>query len=376
MAIQEYSALLYQTTTGQIVAELPLVEPPQWSRQINGPGSWACKTLVGDSSVPELRSLRQYVAGMRFSVAVCYGSFVCQAGPIFSAGFDDGTNQLSLSGPGLAGVFANRLLVASTWTTAASLVDTTADVNLTGTLPDIAKQIVTTVTTGSRPAMSLPLDIPALDGGGSNTRFYPGYDMVSAGQRLQELSQVQDGPDYEFAPYKVQGSNYIRHAFLVGKPFIAQTGAPLFFDYGTSLASLVVDSDASKVASTAIVKGSGNERTTLFSAKSSTTLTDNGWPTLDTVDTTHTSAIEQGTLDGWALADLALWSKATEQWKAVVRADAQPQLGSYTPGMFATYNLQGHGWVADGQYRVRLLGMSQGGNVGEVVHVVEGRGQF
>jgi hypothetical protein len=377
--IQEYTAVAYSTTSGRIVgpAELPLAEPPTWTRQINNNGTWSVKVKLGnDTWSPD--QLRSIAAPFRFSVAVFWGDYGCQGGPLTSYRVDDTAGTVTYSGGGLWSLLNRRLLHNPAWNPAtAQITDPTADQTINGQLWDIAAALVRNSTSWThRPGSGLPLDIPADSGTGTATRNYLGYNLVSCGQRLQELTQDDGGPDVDFAPYRVIGSNTIRHRMAVGKPYVTQTGSPVMFDYGTSLQGLSIDGDGSNVATSAWVKGVGNERLQLSGMASSTTLTDTGFPALDFVDSAHTSAPEQATLNGWAAADLALYGRSVETWKATVRADGTSPLGSYDCGYFATYNVTQHPWQPDGQYLTRILGLGSGPEANTVTHILDGRGGF
>lgn len=378
-----YTAYVYSTTTGQIAgpSDLPLFDPPTWTRQINNNGSWQVKVAFGAGGWSR-DQLRGIAASCRFSVAIMWGDYVCQAGPITTYSVDDVAGTVTYAGGGLWTLLNRRLLHNPAWNPATAIIqDPTADQTITGQLWDIAAALVrNSVSWVYRPGSALPIDIPADSGtvpAGAIPRIYLGYDLVSVGQRLQELTQADFGPDVDFAPYKVVGSMTIRHRMVIGVPYIINTnGADVAFDYGTSLQKLSIDGDGSNIATTAWVKGAGNGSLQLSGMATSTTLTDNGWPALDFVDSAHTSATDPAILNGWARADLALYGKSVEAWKATVRADGVSPLGSYDCGYFCTYNLTGHPWQPDGQYRTRLLGMSNGPEANTVTHILHGRGGF
>jgi hypothetical protein len=375
--IAGYVAYAYVTVSGRIVgpAELPLAEPPTWTRQINGNGSWSVKCKLGNDTWSR-EQLRSIAAPYRYSIGIFWGDYGCQAGPLTSYSVDDDAGTVTYSGGGLWTLFNHRLLHNKAWNPATTpITDPAADQTITGQLWDIAAAMVRNSTSWTnRPMSGLPLDIPADSGTGTATRTFLGYDLVPVGQRLQELTQADGGPDVDLAPYRVIGDNKIRHRMAVGTPFITQTGSPVMFDYGTSLQGLKIDGDGSTVATTAWVKGAGNERLQLSGMATSTTLTDTGFPALDFVDAAHTSATEQATLNGWAAADIALYGRSVEAWKATVRTDGTSPLGSYDPGYFATYNVTSHPWQPDGQYLTRILGLSNGSEANTVTHILDGRG--
>jgi hypothetical protein len=378
VAIDGYTAYAYSTTSGRIVgpSELPIVEAPTWTRQINNGGVWSVKLMLGATWTKE--QLRSIAAPFRFSVAIFWGDYCVQAGPLTAYPVDDGAGNVVFSGGGLWSLFNRRALHNQAFNPASfPITDPSADQTLTGELWDIAAAVIRNSTSWTnRAGSALPIDIPAASGGGTATRTYFGYDLASCGQRLQELTQVDGGPDVDFAPYRPQDTNTIRHRMAVGKPNIVQTGSPVMFDYGSTLQKLPINGDGSNIATTAWVKGAGNERGQLTGTATASTLTDNGWPALDYVDGNHTSATDLATLTGWAVADLALYGRSVESWPAVVRTDGPSPLGSYDPGYFATYNVNGHPWQPDGQYNVRILGMGNGPEPNTIVHLLDGRGSF
>lgn len=378
MPITDYSAVMYSTTTGQIVEEIPLAGEPEWTRLINGGGggTWDVDFVVDDPGAPHIADVRNARYTWRWSVAVLWGDFVCQAGPTITYKFDDVTGVLRLGGTGLWGLLDHRLQVNKNWNPAtAKITDASADTSYTNSLPNIAKQLVRDATSWvNRPGSALPIDIPADGPAGTHVREYPGHKQVPVGQVLQELTQEEGGPDIELAPYR--SGQFIRHKLMVGDPHLVQPGTPVAFDYGTSLRSLSIDGNGAGRATSVFVKGAGNEREQLTGYASSTFHTGYGWPALDFVDTSHSSATEQATLDSWAVAGLEQRSTTDEIWTAIVRADGgtdggSAQLGTYWPGSFATYNLNKHPLLADGRYPVRILGMGNGTETGDIKHFLE-----
>lgn len=374
-----YTVYVYSTTSGRILgpSEVPISEPPTWQRQINANGSWQVRIKLGATNWTQ-QQLRSICTPGRFSVGIFWGDYGCQGGPITSYAVDDVSGVLTLSGGGLWSILNRRPVHSTTFnpdTTA--ITDLTADVSFTGQLWDIAGDLLRTATGWlGRPGSALPLDIPVDSGTGTAERNYTASELASTGQRLQELTQVDGGPDIDFAPYRVVGDNMIRHRAMIGQPFIQQQGEPVMFDYGSSLQSLSIDGDGSNVSTTVWTKGAGNERLQLLGRASSTVLTDAGFPAMDMVDTRHTDATEQATLNGWATAGLGLYGRSVEAWKAIARVDASSPLGSYDPGFFGKYNLNGHPWMPDGIYTVRILGIGSSQEPNTIMHLLDGRGGF
>lgn len=370
-------ARVFAIKTGAVVDELPLVSQPVWLQQVNADGSFTVTTPIGGNGGLSKRTLRGYVAEGRFGVAVCWGSggtsdWIAQAGPIWSYAPDEGTNgppTLQIGGSGFWGLLKARLQVPGTWTPSMGISGTNSTANYgPSSMHDIARSML--LDTLMRD--SLPLDVPAAAGSGTNVRNFPGYDLAMMGQRLYELTQDIGGPDVVFQPY-FASSNLIRFQALIGNPYLVQAGDPLIFDYRSNLTSLKAPSDGSKLSITTYEKGNGVEASTLFAYATDTTLTNAGWPLLESVDSSHASVTDQATLQGWANSVQTQFGRPIETWVSTILMDSNPQAGTYSPGVTATYNVAGHPWLEDGQYSQRILGLQNGTNVDEMVHILDAK---
>jgi hypothetical protein len=372
-----YTAVVYQTTTGRVLYDVDLVADPGWATALNGwDDSWQVVTPLQNRA--DATKVREWAERWFCSVAVLWDDVVCQAGPITQNpefGFTEDLPTITVSGKGFWENLNQRTLHARTWNPAtAPISDVTADLAVTDSLPNIAINIVYHATSMvSRDGSALPVDYAALVASDSNTRTYHGWEAASAGQRLQELTQVENGPDVYFRPYltNVAGVRYVRHQMLVGTPYLVQSGLPLKFDLGSSMVDLGVAGDSSPMVTTSFVKGTGNEAGQLFGYATSTGLTSKGWPLLDQVDSSHASASEQSTLNSWARANVTQYGRKLEQWKPRVRLDSEPRFGSYVPGHFGSYVVNDHPWIPDGTYTARILGVSSSGGAGDGVPIAE-----
>lgn len=366
-----YTALVYNTVTGVVIYEVPFTGDPDWASQINDPGTWSVTVPI--ETPAQAVTLREWVVPWRFSVAVLYGEFVCQAGPIVAYTVDESTQSVRVSGTGLWGLLNRRLLHNNTWNPATkSIADSSADLVYTDSLYNIAQNIVTEGTTWTnRAGSSLPIDIPATNpAGGSYSVTYHGYDMNFVGLKLQELTQADQGSDVLFQPYMTVTSNrrVVRHKMLIGTPLLTQPGVPLLFDYPASVPSISLTGDGAAFATSAFTRGSGSDAGTQIGYATSTTLTSLGWPAVDMVDSVHTSTLEIAALNSWATADVATYGSQLEQWSATVRIDTDPPLSSYLPGHYANYQVMGHVWIPEGTYNFRILGISH--SSGDQPHTV------
>lgn len=375
MPDREYTVLAYDTTTGRVVREMPLAVEPTWDSRLNdvGGGGFACPLKVSDDWDTYIHEAsRPY----RYSFAVMLSgtptdSPIPQAGPLVGYTPDEeppqgGVAKVQFAFKGIWQILMRRLMTTRTWNPAtASITDDSADLNIeNNSLANIAAVLIDFATTQQfRAGSTLPLDVVPAFPTDNNERHYHGYDMISFGQRLQELTQVDGGPDVFFQPYLTTFNGYrqIRHRPVVGNPYIVQPGVPLRFDYRSNLVKVAVNGVGDDTSTAAFVKGTGNESAQQYGYATDASLTSMGWPLLDYVDSGHTSTLQQSTLDAWARADVDLLSNLPEQWKATVLTEADPRLGSYIPGHFMSYNILDHHWIPDGLYTWRLLGLARSG---------------
>lgn len=377
MTARRWYCLIYQTTTGRVQRELPVIGDPQWTQQINDPGSYTISTPIGAAGGGLSReTLRGIVSAGRWGIACCYGTgeqsdYIAQAGPITVPELvSESPPVLQITGTGLWGMWSARMQVPSTWIASMGLGDTRS---VTTYGPTSLQGVAVGILADAIARGSLPVDNVTSPAGGTTTMTYYGYELAYVGQRLQELTQVDGGPDIVFAPY-FSAPDHIRWSAQIGNPTLAQPGTPLRWDYGSSLQSALTTSDGTRMSTTNYVKGSGVGAAVQWAEASDSTLIAAGWPMMEYVDTAHSNLVDPVAIQAQATANQALNGRPVETWKSVVRADSVPMLGTYGPGVSAFYNFSGnpdHPWIPPGQYLQRLLGLQNGQKAGEVVHILQ-----
>lgn len=376
MTDPRYYALVYFTVTGQIIDQIPLQSIPQWAQVIDADNMWTVKTQIGPddgTSGMTKAHLRGITDGWRHSIAVCWGTgsstdYVCQAGPITARQqVSEQPPVLQLGGVGFWPLLRKIMQLASTWPGVSLGGAGGADTTYTNSLQGIAAAILTNAMARN----TLPLDIPAGPFTGTAVQAYHGYDLTSAGQRLQELTQMQGGPDILLKP-RLTGTGFVRHTALIGNPKLTTSGRPLVFDYPGNITSILPTDDFSNLASTTYQKGNGVEYAMLWAKSTDATLPNAGWPPLENVDNSHSDVTDQTTLQRWADGNQGINGRPVSTWAVTaLQDDDDYPFGSYDPGVSGIYNVLGHSWLPDNAYSQRILGLQNGTNVGEVVHLLQ-----
>jgi hypothetical protein len=375
----QYYALVYFTVTGQIIDEIPLQSIPQWGQIINADNAWRIQTQIGPddgSSGMTKAHLRGITDGWRHSIAICWGSraptdYVCQAGPLTARKqVSEQPPTLQLGGTGFWPLLRKILQLASTWPGVSLTLPGGADTTYTSSLQGIAAAILSNAV-GASGRVPLPIDIPAGPFTGTTVESFFGYQLTSAGQRLQELTQEVGGPDILLKP-RLTGTGFVRHTALIGNPTLSTSGRPLVFDSPGNITGILPSDDFSNLSTSTFQKGNGVEYATLWARSSDATLTAAGWPTLENVDSSHSGEINQAALQRYADGAQGINGRPISTWAVTARQDdTDYPMGSYDPGAYGLYNVLGHSWLPDGAYSQRILGLQNGTNVGEIVHLLQ-----
>jgi hypothetical protein len=185
----------------------------------------------------------------------------------------------------------------------------------------------------ARTNAALPIVLPA-DIAGDAEREYPGYDLAYVGERLQQLTQVEDGCEVEFRPEFVDDTHAaVQWEMRIGAPAVSgrlgNLTAPHLWEYRNALTRVDQVRDGSQQTFSRFERGAGTERDLLigYSTDSSFAAT---WPLLEDAGSSHSSATEQDTLDSWASGTVATNSRPLTTWTGIVRVNGDNGLGKDT----------------------------------------------
>lgn len=361
MADPGFTVHVVNTRTGEIVLpDIPVIGTPQFLRQINDDGNITIEIPAGDTGCPPVEVLRQLVSAWRFSIAVCVGATILAYGPIITSKFDHASGNLTVGAGSMWAHFARRLMINESAVIGSPLsMDPSQDVNLGfRSLGSIARDMV--YFAGQRGVeYLLPIDFGTFVSG-THERNYPVYDLAPVGQRLKDITQVEDGPDIDWDPYFYTSTN-IRTQLRFGDPSLTQVGLDLIWDDSSSVTYINVDSDSSNLTTDVYTRGNQTERAMEVAHARDWTLVNAGFPVLEMIDSSHQSVTEFPTIQSHADEWIRFHSTPVEVWEAEVVMDMAPVVGTYKPGDSAQFNVQRHPWIPPGSYRQRLLGWSSAG---------------
>lgn len=370
----EWRVFIANTLDGQIVADVEPIELPSFERKINDKGSLSVPVYVDNEA--HAVDLRTYTQPGKYTWVLAYGTYIAQAGPVWSYTFSHSDRKLTVACGGLFSIFARRVLRnpnGSANDPVKAIVNESEDLvynNLS--LRGIMRQIV--ADTLAQNYSGLPLVLPEAEPG-TATRTYYGYELAMVDARMTELSEVQDGPEFDFAPEFTETGDHIQWRLNIGGPTLGDQGSDAVWDLGGAMETIDIDSNGSASPCTRVwVKGAGSDRALLTGFAEDLTLVQQGYPSVDYVDTSHSSATEQDTLEAWADADLAQFANPVETWTSSIRIDGSsrwattgsngspveiaPTLGSWALGDAPTIFVDNHPWLPNGGYRRRILGFS------------------
>lgn len=341
--------------TGRDIMDIQVMDSSKGKRSINTPESL---TAVLDMQDPATIALhpRQTAAPTRTCLVCANDSIILGAGPIWSRTYDRPAKTLTLNAAGLWSYFDHRYVLPI----AAATVDPTTfivpDPSAAGkTMPNsalatsltsleygtIAKRWIAQAqawTGGNVPIVFEP------DRTGTDQRNFDGVDMKNLGTALQELSQVEGGPDIRFVPQFTPDGLGIQWALQTGtdaNPLLGAT-VPQVWDLSvpnSGISKFAVDEQGANMASIAWATAGRTADTALVSRSTDTTLTDLGYALLERLDSSHFDVKDQATLNQWAADDTLAGRRPIETWAFTVETRRQPYLGSYWEGDYVTVKI-------------------------------------
>lgn len=371
--------------TGQIVGDLPFSGVPTWSRQLNDVGALSATVPLFQTSLgPDM--LQRLREPWRWIVGYSEGSSIRQMGYLVSAAYDETQNPptATLTTKSMWDLLNSKRRVMNPGT---QLQNANADVIFSATSTDpanqnlslqgIARRLVEIATAGN---LDLPVILPDAIAGTAQ-RSYAAADLAYTGQRLQELTQVENGPEVEFSPeFTDETRSYVTFRMRIGNTRLGQLGFPHSWSHGKAMQTLSTTMDGVDMAFDCIAKGQDSRQAADGTTPASGSLIwgqnsyisvypNAGWPMLQTADTSHTDVVDQSTINGYANAAVKSNETPIYTASAVIRNDAtdgtghptgSPTLDLISVGDTGIVTVKRHGWLDPGRYGIRILDISNG----------------
>lgn len=315
MVVEPVRVFAFLLTTGEPLFRVPFTG---FSRTdtLNEAGSMSVSMVWTDEAAR--LPIREVLRPWRVGLAAVQGDRIVHAGPVMARKWDVTSQKLTFSCGGGWSLFDKRLVVKhdldSGWADGEVVqdednpaVEWTA--TYTGSYTDIAKQLVDAALEWGALAVTTP---STLDGG-LYTRTYYGWDLALVGDRLTDLTELENGPELEFTP--VHESGHFGWT-LRGAPELMDTvwqwnsAVP-----GQRVQLVNVDEDGDDMASQSWGLGGKTDDLILTARAESDALTGAGWPELQVSNTSHSSVSELATLQGYVAEDVLRGSVTQESFE-------------------------------------------------------------
>lgn len=366
MVVNSYRCFAYDTTTGKIMGNLPVVDP-KWSLRVNAAGTITASVPATSREVAGL-DIKAVTTPLRRSLAFSFGGTILEAGPVLRRRYDEKTRRLELTAKGLWSIFDRRKALPG-WALRIGVPVSTATLSIGPTsMGSIARELVRVSIQDNYYGLgTLPVVLPEVIPG-DHVRNYEGYDLRWIGEALRQLTTAgSDGPDIRFRPrFRGDDPTRVEHVLETGtpgSPLLSQSGPDWLWDGRRPKSDVVgfgAEESAESMAARAWVPGNGTERDMLVGAATDLSLASNGWPWTE-VDNASKQEESLDTLNALALADLAQAMGPEEQFSITVRADGVNALGEFMPGDFARVVIpDNHPLLDPGPQRVRIMGLDGG----------------
>lgn len=330
----------------------------------------------GDGLRPEFLAA---IEPARCFLAIVEDDMVIEAGPIWAWNYTH-AGVLQVKAAGLRSLFDRRFVmanIASAW--AQWKVEYSAL-----SLGTIAKRLVSLAM--SHTGGTLPIVFQADEGAPNDAdhrRTYRGSELATVLSRLDQLMDVQDGPDIAFEPRLTanrQGIEWVMRTGTEAQPMLFQPGSDWVWDSRVprgGVSGLSVQRDASQLSQRSWIKGAGQDEALLMARREpgqigQLDLRDAGFPLME-VSESRSSVEDVATGNRWAAGNLAATLRPMQTWTCDVLARPTdtsgayvgPQLGQWRNGDWAKV------WVDEahpllslllpkGFHRARVVGFSGG----------------
>lgn len=287
------------------MARLPC-DNVSWSDVINEPGS-----LSATVPYSRLLDLGHYMQPYFTILAAIGFGRVLHAGFLYHAVNNRSDKKWSADAGGGATILNKRLVMnyalSSSWRDGTVTVDEDHPsgawpFTVTGSYSDLISKLVSE----TKKWGSLPI-APAALTGGDKTRTYNSYDLATVADRIKDIGDLENGPEYRFDPV------VSKEGVLTFQQVTSSDGGEIVDTHwiwnATIPESGVVlgdeDGDGEEMCTQSFGVGGKSDDKIIVARTISTALTSKGWPVLQMANTSHSSVSNVSTLKSYTAADVA-----------------------------------------------------------------------
>lgn len=355
--------ILGDLLTGRRILDLPFMEA-SWSVELNGPGSVNATVDLNDPEVRALELHHSATIGKSF-LGIVAEDKILEAGPLWARKYSRAEGTLSLEASGLWSYFDTRTVLPNIGDQ--PIVDpatgeSAAYANSTWTgmhLGTIGKRLIQQSMTW--PNGNLPIVFEA-DKPGTAERTYKGAELPKIGQMLQNLTEVEDGPDIAFLPEWTPDRLGVRWRYVSGDPRLTSQLAHLVD--ASVPASPLVDLDVSEAggqmgalgwcsagrsADVSIIERAWNQQ-----------MLDAGFPLMERIDSSRSTVSEVETARQYAAELARTGAKPRASWPVSIHTGGydEPAYTEYSCGDFIDFKMLGDPLIPDGLHRRRIVNLA------------------
>lgn len=351
--------------TGRITCDLP-ASALGWGLRLNDAGTVDATTKAMSTQLADI-NLRAATAPRAQFLGVAYEDTILEAGPIWKRDFDAKKGELKIGASGIWSLF-DKVKVLNWAQINAGTAVPRSTIDLTAlSYGSIARELVRLCILANPANPGLPLVLPDIIAG-SHERHYKGYELGWLGDRLRNLTKIQDGPDIRFLP-RFNGADPTKVEWVMqtgtdSDPLLYQSGADWMWDAtveGSGVTDVGTKTDGHGMADQVWQPGAGSELAMKLASARDTSLITAGYPWTE-ADAASKDVEDTTILQAYADAALAAARRPLETWSVQVRADRAPKLGTYLPGEFAQLNIpETNPMIDPGLRRVRVMAIDGDG---------------
>jgi len=357
-----YTCLVARTTTGEVVDELPMSDFT-WSDSLDlsRAGSMTITTpLLSDGLTSDAsnRVRARSVAGSHWywTLILMRDAQPLFAGPVVTHDVAADRSTVQFGCTSIATLLDARMVLKA----GTELTPATTDSNLILEVDQysIACTLLALATTGT--GRALPFTLPSPSIVIDVLRNYTGADLASVLERLTQLSQEKGGPDIRFRATLDLNQRQLGWTVDVGNPRLGLVSSPWAWDFPTTITQIAETGDSSEMTFRGYVTGdaAGSSEIPPIGVAEDLTFTAQGWPMLERSTRMADSVHELPVLTSHAQSFVATNRLPALTWTIEVDPEAFPEIGTWSLGDNATFNVSGDSWVLDGTYPQRLIGVT------------------